>query len=154
MADTPPRTKAPAKPRSAAKAAPKAAKAASLAAAAPETLRHQASDMVSNASAKARDYANTGKDKASDALDELAKMAGGIADTLDTRFGTAYGDFVRKAGDAVSGTAESLKGKNVDDLIDDARTFVREKPAVAIGAAAAVGFVLTRLFRAGSDDKA
>lgn len=118
-----------------------------------ETLRDQASGMAKDAAAKAKDYANSGKDKTADMMDELAKMADDVARTLDKRFGTAYGDFVRKAGSTVGGTADSLKGKTVDDLMDDARNFVREKPAIAIGAAAAVGFVLTRLLRAGSDDE-
>ncbi len=49
--------------------------------------------------------------------------------------------------------ADALKGKDVDDLVEDTRKFIREKPAVAIGAAAAVGFVLMRLMKAGSGNK-
>lgn len=118
-----------------------------------DTLRDQASAMAKDAAAKAKDYANSGKDKTAEMMEELSNMADDVARTLDKRFGTAYGDFVRKAGSTVGGTADSLKGKTVDDLMDDARNFVREKPAVALGAAAALGFVLTRLLRAGSDDE-
>jgi ElaB/YqjD/DUF883 family membrane-anchored ribosome-binding protein len=52
----------------------------------------------------------------------------------------------------VSGVADTLKSKEVDELLEGARDFVRNKPAVAIGAAAALGFVLTRLIKAGNDD--
>ena len=38
-----------------------------------------------------------------------------------------------------------------DDIVEDTRNFVRKSPALAIGAAAAVGFLLTRLIRAGRD---
>ena len=51
------------------------------------------------------------------------------------------------------GQRGALKGKDVDDLVEDTRKFIREKPAVAIGAAAAVGFVLMRLMKAGSGNK-
>ena len=38
-----------------------------------------------------------------------------------------------------------LDEKDVDVIAEDARQFVRKSPALAIGAAAAVGFVLARL---------
>jgi ElaB/YqjD/DUF883 family membrane-anchored ribosome-binding protein len=34
-------------------------------------------------------------------------------------------------------------------MVEDTRQFVRKSPAVAIGAAAAIGFVLARLVRSG-----
>ena len=37
-------------------------------------------------------------------------------------------------------------------MIDEAREFVKKSPAVAIGTAAAIGFVLARLVKAGLDD--
>jgi ElaB/YqjD/DUF883 family membrane-anchored ribosome-binding protein len=51
-----------------------------------------------------------------------------------------------------------LKAKEHDDLIEDARGFVQKSPAIAIGTAAALGFVLVRLIQSGlavdSDTKA
>ena len=65
----------------------------------------------------------------------------------------ARGVIRRRAASAVSNVADTLKSKEIDDLVADTRKFVREKPAIAIGAAAAIGFVLTRLFRSGSSDR-
>lgn len=136
-----------------AKKAPVAkAAAAKKAAPAPESLRDQAKSLVGQAGDKARGAANQGKDKATDMLGELSRMVDDVAKTIDERVGSNYGDMARKAASTVSGIAGSLKSKDVDDLLGDARKFVREKPAVAIGAAAAVGFLLTRLINAGSDD--
>ena len=134
--------KTPAK-KPAAKAAPKATK--------PKPVDESLS---AKASAKVRDAATQGKERATGALDELSSMVEDVATTLDKKVGAQYGDYARKAASAVSDVADSLKSKDVDDLVADARTFVREKPAVAIGAAAAFGFFLTRLFKAGSNDKA
>ena len=116
---------------------------------APEATADTAS-FSSKASDKAREYAGVGKDKASGALSELSHMIEGVADTVAEKLGPQYGDYARKAASAVSGTADSLKNAEVDDLVEGTRKFVREKPMVAIGAAAAVGFLLTRLLRAGS----
>jgi ElaB/YqjD/DUF883 family membrane-anchored ribosome-binding protein len=116
------------------------------------SLKDQASGMAEKAGDKAREYANTGKEKATDALDGISDMVENVARTIDEKVGQQYGDYARRAAGAVSGVADALKSKDVDDLVKDARTFVREKPAVAIGAAAALGFVLTRLIKAGSND--
>jgi ElaB/YqjD/DUF883 family membrane-anchored ribosome-binding protein len=113
----------------------------------------QDSSFTSKASDKAREYADMGKDKASGALSEIASMVEGVADTIADKLGPQYGDYTRKAASSVSGAAESLKNANVDDMVEGTRKFVRERPVVAIGAAAAVGFLLTRLLRAGSGNR-
>lgn len=118
-----------------------------------ETLKDQASGFAKTAGDKARDYATAGKDKATDALTGLSGFVDDLAKTVDDKVGQQYGDYARKAAGAVAGVADALKGKDVDDLVEDTRTFIREKPAVAIGAAAAVGFVLMRLMKAGSGNK-
>ena len=118
----------------------------------PESLRDKAGDFATKAGDKAREYANTGKDKATGALDEISGMVETVAKTIDEKVGAQYGDYARRAAGAVSGVADALKSKDVDDLMKEAQTFVRQKPAVAIGVAAALGFVLMRLVKAGSSD--
>lgn len=117
-----------------------------------ESFKDQATAFVGKAGEKAREYASTGKDKATDSLFSISDFVDDVAKSVDDRLGKQYGDYARRAASAVSGVADSLKGKEIDDLVADTRKFVREKPAVAIGAAAAIGFVLTRLFRSGSSD--
>jgi ElaB/YqjD/DUF883 family membrane-anchored ribosome-binding protein len=73
------------------------------------------------------------------------------AGTVDEKVGEQYGQYARSAAEAVSNFSGTLKAKQVDDLIDDARDFVKKSPAVAIGTAAAIGFVLARLVKAGLD---
>ncbi|MFM9852510.1 MAG: hypothetical protein ACKVOJ_06870 [Sphingomonadaceae bacterium] len=118
-----------------------------------EANAEQDSSFASKAGDKAREYADMGKDKASGVLADLASMVEGVADTVAEKLGPQYGDYTRKAASTVSGAADSLKNANVDDMVESTRTFVRERPVVAIGAAAAVGFLLTRLLRAGSGDR-
>jgi len=76
------------------------------------------------------------------------------ADALDDSIGEKYGDYIRSAANTVNDFAEKVDAKEIDDIVDDARNFVKKRPAVAIGAAAAVGFVLVRLIKSGMDDKA
>lgn len=95
--------------------------------------------------------ATVAKDKTGTAMQSLAKLISDTAGTVDAKLGPQYGDYARQAAESVAGAANSLDSKDVEQLMAEARDFVRKSPAVAIGAAAVVGFVLMRLAK-GSDD--
>lgn len=115
-------------------------------------LKAEASNVAGQASAKARELANSGKGKAAEAVGGLAKMIEDSASTVDTKLGAQYGDYARSAATAVSGLATSLEKQDIDELVTSTREWVKKSPAVAIGAAAVVGFVLARLFSGSSSD--
>lgn len=115
-------------------------------------LKEGASHLVSEASEAAMTAANEGKEKAAAALGDLTQTVENAAQLIEEKVGPAYSGYVRNAGKTVSSFAETLQNKNVDELLDDTRAFVRRSPMVAIGAAAAIGFVLTRLIKVGTDD--
>lgn len=119
-----------------------------------DTIKDEAGKLGGQAADKARGFAAEGKDRASGALDEFAKMMSDAAGTVDEKLGDQYGHYARSAAGAVSGFAETLRNKEVDDLLDDARDFVKKSPVMAIGAAAAIGFVLARIIKSGMDSVA
>ncbi len=116
-------------------------------------LKSQASTLRGQAGGRVREFAESGKTRASGALDELSKVVSDAADSVDERLGAEYGDYARRASDAVAGLAESLRRKEVDEIYEDVRTAVRKSPAVAIGIAAMVGFTLVRLVKAGLEEE-
>jgi ElaB/YqjD/DUF883 family membrane-anchored ribosome-binding protein len=118
------------------------------------TLKDEASKLGQQATDKARGLADEGKLRATGALDEFSKMMEDAATTVDDKLGEQYGQYARSAAQTLSGFSDSLRGKEVDELIDDVRDFVRKSPAVAIGTAAALGFVLARVVKAGADGAA
>ncbi|WP_313808691.1 hypothetical protein [Sphingobium sp.] len=105
------------------------------------------------ASKTAKSAAGVAKDKTGSAMQSLAKLISDTAGTVDAKLGPQYGDYARQAAESVAGAAKTLDSKDVDQLMTEARDFVRKSPSVAIGAAAVVGFVLMRLAK-GSDDDA
>ena len=111
---------------------------------------------MNNFKAKATDSAKAaaekGKDRATEAVGSIGKLIRDSAATIDDNVGKQYGDYARSAADMVDGFAGKMDAKDVDAIADDARQFVRKSPAVAIGAAAAIGFVLARLIRSGGKD--
>ena len=131
------------------KAAPLKAGATKAAA----TSTNTAGDFKDRALTKAKSAASQGKERTGNAIENLSKMIEDSARTIDNNVGEKYGNYARSAADAVSSFAEKLNAKEIDEMVEDARGFVRKSPAVAIGAAAVVGFLLSRLIKSGMDDK-
>ena len=116
-----------------------------------QMLREGASNYATQATDKIRAFADTGKHRAGGALDQFSTMLTDAAGQVDEKLGAQYGEYARQAAGFVSNFSESIKNKEVDDLIDDARGYIRQSPGVAIGIAAALGFVLARVAQSGID---
>lgn len=120
--------------------------------AAKDRIAEEALKLKDKATEKASEYANVGRDKASDALEGLSKLLQDAAGSVDDRLGENYGKYARKTADAISSAATSLRETDFQEITENTREFVRKSPVVAIGAAAAVGFVLARLLTSGGSD--
>lgn len=116
-----------------------------------QQLKDEAAKFGNQAADRAREFAGQGKDRATGALDEVARMFTSAASDVDAKLGVEYGRYARSAADGITGFADALRGKEVDDLLEEATEFVRKSPVIAVGTAAAVGFVLARLIKSGID---
>lgn len=105
-------------------------------------LRDQAGDRI-------RVAADEGKTRTSDALDELSRIVEEAAESIEERMGPKFSPAARRAAEAVGSLATTLRERDVDQLYEDVTGYVRKSPAVAIGVAAALGFVAVRLIKAG-----
>lgn len=101
---------------------------------------------------RAREYALVGKDRTTGALDDFVRMINDAAGQVDEKVGSQYGDYARRAADGLASFNDALKGKDVDDLFTEAREMVAKAPALAVGTAAALGFIVARLAKAGLDN--
>ncbi|MBX9881945.1 MAG: hypothetical protein K2X73_08225 [Sphingomonas sp.] len=114
-------------------------------------FKEQAGQFARQAGDKARQFADTGKSRAGDALGEVARLMEDAAGTVEQKLGGQYGQYARSAAQGLGNFSEELKAKDIDELIGDAQEFIRKSPAVAIGVAAALGFVIARVVKAGGD---
>lgn len=114
-------------------------------------IRDGASKLGQQATDRLRLVADDGKAKAGSALDQLAQLLTDAAGTVDEKVGEQYGQYARTAAGTVSTFADSVRNKDVNELLDEARGYVRASPAVAIGVAATLGFVVARLVQSGLD---
>lgn len=106
-----------------------------------------AKDYGNEAKARAGELAVEGKARASDALAALGQLVAENAAKIDENFGPQYGDYARTAARSLQENAARLEAKTFEELGEDAKTFVREKPGTALGIAAVAGYLLSRLFR-------
>lgn len=116
-----------------------------------QTFRDGANKLGAKATEQFRTLAGDGKERAAGGLAEVSTLMRDAATSVDERLGAQYGQYARSAADQIDGLANTLRTKELDELIDDARAFVRKSPAVAIGVAAGIGFVLARLVKSGVD---
>ena len=116
------------------------------------SLKQAATTLKNQASTKARDAATKGKDKAAEAVGSLAKLLEDSAGTVDSKFGKQYGDYARSAASTVAGLATTLDKKDLDELAASTRDMVKKNPAIAVGAATVIGFVLARMLKGNSND--
>ena len=114
-------------------------------------VREQVTSLRGQATDKLRGLADDGKDRATGLLEDIGEIIEDAARSIDQRLGEEYGDYAHRASGAVSSFAGRVRDKSLDDIIDDTRSVVRSSPAVAIAAAAVVGFALMRVIRTGLD---
>lgn len=115
-------------------------------------VRDQVTSLRGQATDKLRGMADDGKDRATGLLDDISAIIEDAARSIDDRLGQEYGDYAHRASGAVSSFAGKVRDKSVDDIVGDTRDIVRKSPAVAIAAAAVVGFALMRVVKTGLDD--
>lgn len=111
----------------------------------------QAKQYGDQAKSKAAELAVEGKAKTSEAITSLSKLVADNAGTIDEKVGPKYGDYARKAATSMQSAAERLEAKELEELGEDAREFVRKSPGLAVGVAAFAGFLVARMFRGSRD---
>lgn len=95
--------------------------------------------------AKAKDAAVEVKTMACDAATGLARIIGDSAATIDDNIGPKYGDYARTAAQSVTEAADRLRAKPVEEIAEDTKQFVRNKPVAAAGIAAVFSVVVAKL---------
>ena len=98
---------------------------------------------------KGKDLAIQGKGKLAEGINALSRTVSDNAHVVDENLGAKYGDYARSASKTLADTATKLDQKSVEELAEDGRAMVRKSPGMAIGIAAAVGFMLSRLLGGG-----
>jgi uncharacterized protein YjbJ (UPF0337 family) len=115
-------------------------------------LKEGAASLRDQATGKVRDFAQDGKSRATDMLDEFSQVIDETAQSIDQHLGSDYGEYARRASSVVSDFSRRVREREVEEIYDEVQNVVRKSPVVALSAAAIVGFALVRLVKTGLDD--
>jgi hypothetical protein len=118
-----------------------------------DQARETASSLATDAQQRFHGYMDQQIAAGADLVGRVASAIKTAADELD-RTSPALSGFVRGAGEKVQDLSQQFRGKSADELLADTRDFVRRKPALVFGAAAALGFVAYRVLNAGMTQSA
>ncbi len=116
-----------------------------------EKLSSTGGEWTAQAKEKATGYAQGGKAKASEAISGVGKLVADNANLIDEKIGLKYGEYARSAAQSMQDVAARLDAKDLDELAEDAKEFVRKSPGLAVGMAAVAGFMLARMLRGSND---
>jgi ElaB/YqjD/DUF883 family membrane-anchored ribosome-binding protein len=114
-----------------------------------DRIRSGRDKLSGQAGDRARGFVGQGLERSSEALANVGRMIGDTASGIDDRLGNEYGDYARRAASAIESASNTIARKDPDELIEDARNYVRNSPGVALAGAAVVGFVVARLLKSG-----
>ena len=113
-----------------------------------DQAKETASSLASDAQQQFHGYMDQQVAAGADLAGRVASAIKTAADELD-RTSPALGGMVRGAGEKVQDLSRQFRDKSADEIFADTRDFVRRKPALVFGAAAALGFVAYRVLNAG-----
>jgi ElaB/YqjD/DUF883 family membrane-anchored ribosome-binding protein len=80
-----------------------------------------------------------------------ASTAGARQDEMRALIDQSATRLVEQAGDGLRRIADSVRSKNLDEVVRDAESFARLQPALFLGAAAVAGFLAVRFLKSSSE---
>lgn len=104
------------------------------------------------AKAEARRIAAMQKNAGADRLGEMAGAVHGAARSLEAGM-PQMATYVHDAAVRLEGAANTLRDRNVEEIVDDVTAFARAQPALFIGGAMLAGFALTRFLKSSSEQQ-
>ena len=117
-----------------------------------QKMMNEAKSAADKAAEEAKKYSSKkmeeGRDRAASELGKVAHAAATAASDLESQQQETISRYVTEIADRVNGLAEGLRGKSVDQLIDDAKAIARRNPALFIAGSVAIGIGLSRFVKA------
>lgn len=98
-------------------------------------------------------YAETGKSRATTAIDDLSRTVADVAGILDRAYGAEAARPLRAAADTIADLALTIRKRDFKNLYQDGLQLARNNPAAAAGAALVLGFGIIRLIETTMPDR-
>jgi ElaB/YqjD/DUF883 family membrane-anchored ribosome-binding protein len=116
-----------------------------------EELRRDAADqggrLVDKARSSVRSAFEHQQNRTADSIGSVAQALHRAADELNQQNQGVVARYTDTAADRIERFADSLRHRDVDDLVADVEGFARRQPELFIGGAVALGFLFSRFLR-------
>lgn len=115
-----------------------------------EDAKAKASQVSEQAKQQAKGQLEKGRDTTSVELEKVAHAVQAAASDLNEQNQPGLSRYVTDIADSMSSLAESLRGKNVDELVHEVTGIARRNPTLFIAGSVAIGLGLARFAKASS----
>ena len=116
------------------------------------TLQDNAKDLLGTAREHGTEQFGSYRDSAAEQIENLAKTASAAAEELQDKDTLGISHYISDIAESLSAFATSMRGKSAEEMLQQASRLARENPALFVTGSVAVGFGLSRFFRASSPD--
>jgi hypothetical protein len=116
-----------------------------------QKIREDARDAKREAGAQAREKVEAGQHQLADEADALSDAIDAAAANLDDHDREGLARYARDLSSKLASAAGQLEGRSVDELASDAKRLARNNPALFMLGSVAVGFGLSRFFKASAE---
>ncbi len=115
-----------------------------------DTAKNLAASVKDGAAKEMRATVDTGRQRAADALQQVARTLQGNGENLGDGEGTSgVNSYVAQAGSQLQRAADYLRDANVHELVAETERFARRQPALFLGGAFTVGLLAARMLKSG-----
>lgn len=116
-----------------------------------DKIKEDARDLKQEATSMAREQAEAGQHRVAEEVDALSDAIDAAASNLDDQDRQGLARYARQLSSNLASAAGQLEGRSVDELAQDAKRLARDNPALFMLGSIAVGFGLSRFFKASAE---
>jgi hypothetical protein len=117
-----------------------------------QQARQQAGELANRGSEQVKSQLANQKHEASQRLTPVQTALREAGQQLRKQGQGSVGQYADKAADQVERFSGYLRETEVDEILDEARGFARQRPALFLGSAVALGFLATRFLKSSSQE--
>ena len=119
-----------------------------------QRARQQASELANRGNEQVKGQLANQKHEAAQRLTPIKTAVQETAHQLRRQGQGSVAEYADKAADQVERFSGYLRETDVDEILEEARSFARQRPALFVGSAVALGFFATRFLKSSSQEAA
>ncbi len=116
-----------------------------------QKIKEDAREVKREVGAQAREKAEAGQHRLANEANALSDAIDAAASNLDDHDREGLARYARELSSNLANAAGQLEGRSVDELANDAKRLARNNPALFVLGSIAVGFGLSRFFKASAE---